>query len=235
VVAVSQGGELAGMAAEKGLPLWRFEHAGQPRAAVGYSYGLLLSLFSRLGLLPEQGGHVAAAVAAMREQASQLHADVPAVQNPAKRYAGQLMGRWFTVFGAEFLGPVARRWKTQVNELAKAWAQFECLPEANHNALAGTSWPEALNTQAFCMFLDSEKYHPRNRLRTDLTRRAYMLEGISTDFYLAQGDSRLAHQWTALHFGDYMACYLAIAYQVDPTPVAALENLKAELKAQAEN
>jgi glucose/mannose-6-phosphate isomerase len=37
--------------------------------------------------------------------------------------------------------------------------------------------------------------------------------------------------WTALHFGDYMAFYLAMAYNSDPTPVEALENLKATLRA----
>jgi glucose/mannose-6-phosphate isomerase len=34
-----------------------------------------------------------------------------------------------------------------------------------------------------------------------------------------------------LLFGDYMAYYLAMAYGMDPTPVEALENLKAAMKA----
>jgi len=50
------------------------------------------------------------------------------------------------------------------------------------------------------------------------------------DTYTAKGNTPLAHIWTALHFGDYMAYYLAIAYGVDPTPVTALVNLKAALK-----
>ena len=57
-----------------------------------------------------------------------------------------------------------------------------------------------------------------------------MLEGLNADRYTAKGDSPIAHIWTALHFGDYMAYYLAMAYGVDPTPVAALESLKAALK-----
>jgi glucose/mannose-6-phosphate isomerase len=36
--------------------------------------------------------------------------------------------------------------------------------------------------------------------------------------------------WTALHFGDYLAYYLAMAYSVDPTPVEALEKFKADMK-----
>ena len=62
-----------------------------------------------------------------------------------------------------------------------------------------------------------------------------MLEGLNTDFIDAAGDTRLAHQWTALHFGDYTAYYLAMAYEVDPTPVEAIESLKVEMKRAAPN
>jgi glucose/mannose-6-phosphate isomerase len=32
--------------------------------------------------------------------------------------------------------------------------------------------------------------------------------------------------WSLITFGDFMAYYLAMAYGVDPTPVAALVNFK---------
>jgi len=34
-----------------------------------------------------------------------------------------------------------------------------------------------------------------------------------------------------LHFGDYVSFYLAMSYEVDPSPVAAIETLKKELAA----
>ena len=226
-IAICTGGKLAQKAVEAGLPLWKFEHSGQPRAAVGYSFGLLLALFCRLGLLPDQSAHVSGAVAAMQEQQANLRAEVPAALNPAKRYAGQLVGRWVTFFGSGLLAPVARRWKGQINELAKAPANFEQLPEADHNTLAGTLQPaDLLASRTLTLFLAAPSDHPRNRLRSELTRQTFMLEGLNTDFYMAKGPSPLAHLWTALHFGDYLAYYLAIAYQVDPSRVDALLHLK---------
>jgi glucose/mannose-6-phosphate isomerase len=124
------------------------------------------------------------------------------------------------------LEPVARRWKTQINEIAKAWAQFEALPEADHNTLEGVANPTENLAQVMALFLRAPSYHPRNQLRTDQTKTIMMLEGLNTDFIDAGGDSRLAHQWTALHFGDYTAYYLAMAYGVDPTPVEHLADLK---------
>ena len=51
LLAITTGGELEQRALSAGLPLWKFDHTGQPRSAVGFSFGLLLAAFSRLGLL----------------------------------------------------------------------------------------------------------------------------------------------------------------------------------------
>jgi glucose/mannose-6-phosphate isomerase len=230
LLAVCTGGTLEARATQAGAPLWKFSHAGQPRAAVGYSFGLLLALFARLNLIPNQAEDVAHAVSAMRAQQEQLRTEQPAALNPAKRYAGQLVGRWVTFVGSGYLAPVARRWKGQVNELAKAPANFEFLPEADHNTLAGIGVPEEILTRTLTLFLTSPSEHARNRLRADMTRQIFMLEGLNTDFYIAKGENALAHVWTAVHFGDYLAYYLAMAYGVDPTPIDTMVGLKEALK-----
>jgi glucose/mannose-6-phosphate isomerase len=226
LMAISTGGRLGQAARDAGLPAWEYAHTGQPRAAVGFSFALLLAVFARLDLIPAPADELGEAVQAMRAQQSNLAPKVPVVKNPAKRMAGQLYGRIVTVFGADALEPVARRWKTQINEIAKAWAQFEALPEADHNTLEGVANPTENLAQVMALFLRAPSYHPRNQLRTDQTKTIMMLEGLNTDFIDAGGNSRLAHQWTALHFGDYTAYYLAMAYGVDPTPVEHLADLK---------
>ena len=227
LVAVSTGGELATRARANNVLLWTFEHAGQPRAAVGFSFGLLLAMFQRLGLIPDQKEALEGTLASMKRSQQRIKADIPAVKNPAKRYAGQLMGRWVTVMGSGLLTAVARRWKGQLNEVAKAGANFELLPEADHNTLAGTMNPEeVLNPHTMTLFLRAPSDHPRNRLRSDLTRKVFMLEGMNTDYVDARGDTPLAHMWTLILFGDYMAYYLAMGYGVDPTPVQALVEFK---------
>lgn len=232
IVAVCTGGELAKRAKAADIPVWTFDHAGQPRAAVGFSFGLLLAMFQRLGFIPDQTEAMTDTLDSMRRIQQHLRADVPAAHNPAKRYAGQLVGRWVTIMGSGLLSTVARRWKGQMNEVAKAGANFEFIPEANHNTLAGTLNPQdTLNAHTMTMFLSAPSDHPRNRLRMDLTRKAFMLEGLNTDSIEARGSSALAHMWTLILFGDYMAYYLAMAYGVDPTPIQALVEFK---KAMAE-
>jgi glucose/mannose-6-phosphate isomerase len=232
IIVVSTGCELAKRAKANNNPIWTFDHTGQPRAAVGFSFGLLLAMFQRLGLILDQQATIDDAIASMKRSQQHLKADVPASKNPAKRYAGQLMGRWVTIMGSGLLSTVARRWKGQLNEVAKAGANFEFLPEANHNTLAGTINPqETLNAHTITLFLRADSDHPRNRLRSDLTRQAFMLEGLNTDHVDARGDTPLAQMWTLILFGDYMAYYLAMGYGVDPTPVQALVDFKRVLTA----
>jgi glucose/mannose-6-phosphate isomerase len=232
IMAVCTGGELAKRAKEQDIPFWTFEHKGQPRAAVGFSFGLLLALFERLGFIPDQKEAMEDTIASMKRSQEHLKADIPTVKNSAKRYAGQLMGRWVTVVGSGLMTTVARRWKGQINEVAKAGANFEFIPEANHNTLAGTMNPdETLNAHTMTMFLCAPSDHPRNHLRMELTRKAFMVEGLNTDVIEARGHTPLAHMWTTILFGDYMAYYLAMAYGEDPTPIKALVDFKQAMAA----
>ena len=79
------------------------------------------------------------------------------------------------------------------------------------------------------LFLRAPSDHPRNRLRSDLTRRTFMVEGFNTDFVDACGDTPLSHIWSALHLGDYTAYYLAMMYGVDPTPVPTIAGFKMDM------
>ncbi len=230
VLAVTTGGKLATQAQEKGHTVWQFVHPGQPRAAVGYSFGLLLALFARAGWLPNPAGDVHAAVDAMQAQQATLKAAVPTADNPAKQWALRLEGKWPMVFGSGALAPVARRWKGQISEIAKALAQFEFLPEADHNTLAGLHNPRVLFPQTIAIFLTATGEHPRNQLRARLTRDVFQQHGLEAALVEARGEGRLAQQWTALHLGDYIAYYLAMRYDTDPTPVTAIEGFKAALK-----
>jgi len=232
-IALTTGGKLAQAAAEANVPLWLFKHKGQPRSAVGFSFALLLSALVRLNLLDHPGNELEDALSAMQRQQISLLAQVPVTKNPAKRIAGQLVGRWVDVIGAGVLAPVARRWKNQLCEVGKAWASFDVLPEADHNSLEGIINPGDFISKTMVLFLRAGSIYPANRMRLDLTRKTMMLEGVNTDFIDAQGETRLAQQWTSLHHGDYVAYYLAMAYEVDPSPVMTIESFKREMQSAA--
>lgn len=229
ILAITTGGALEERAREHGVPVWKFEHKGQPRAAIGFSFGLLANLADRLGMAENVKQKLRNATTLMKEQQAGIQAEISVNKNPAKRSAGQMVGRLISVYGADHLTPVARRWKTQLNELAKTWSQCDEFPEVDHNAIAATMHPEAPLENVFAFFLTGSFQNPRNKKRIELTRDRFMREGINTDTYDARGLDEMTQMWTAIHFGDYVAYFLAMLYEVDPTPIDAISWLKKSL------
>lgn len=230
VMVITTGGEIEKRANAQGIPVWKFAHPGMDTTAIAHPFALTLALLARLGYIPDPSADVAEAVAMMKLSQQHIVPEVIAAKNPAKRYAGQLVGRWVTFVGTEQLAPVARRWKTQINQLAKAGANFEVIPEATHNTLSATLNPNpTLNAHTMTLFLRAPSDHPRNKLRSDLMRQTFMLEALNTDVIDGRGESITAHLWTLILFGDYMAYYLAMAYGTDPSEEDAFMNFKTAL------
>jgi glucose/mannose-6-phosphate isomerase len=227
---LTTGGRLADLAGEAGSLTWQYQDPGSVMAGMGWFLGLGLAALVKLDILEDPGQELELAIANLHRQQEQINAAIPVVHNQAKRLAGQLYGRCVAVLGSGGLAPAARHWKDQLNRMAKVWAQVETLPEADYNTLEGNLNPEEALKRLMVIFLRSSLDHPRNQLRLDLTRQSLMLEGIGTDFYLAPGETTLAQQWAALHFGDYLAYYLAMAYGVDPADLPALESMDRMLK-----
>lgn len=231
ILAMTTGGALAERAAADGVPLWQFSYSSQPRAALGWSFGLEVGLCQRLGLAGDLSNDVAETLDLLQQGREALTGSVPMADNPAKRYAGQFADRIPVIYGGGIMTPVARRWKGQVNENAKAWSEFDVLPEQNHNGVAGTELPEEALGKLFTMILKSSYDHPRVALRGDLTFKLYLQQAIGVDTYTARGESRLAQMMNATQFGDYLSYYLAMIYGVDPTPIPPISSLKEGLAA----
>jgi glucose/mannose-6-phosphate isomerase len=228
---VGAGGELAQVAQKVGAVYWSYPDEGRLYEPLGWMFGFTAAALFRLGLLPEIGTELTGAVQAMRQQQASLRAEVPAIGNPARRMAGQMMGRWVTMIGSGMLAPVARHWQNQITRLAKTWVQVEFLPEMDHTLLGSVLQPDSMLSSTMIVFLRGSSGSPRNQLRGNLTKQAFMLEGLGTDFVDAAGETPLAQQWTSLHFGNYTAYYLAVAYGVDPAPSPAIELFMREMAA----
>lgn len=229
ILAISTGGKMQDLAREAGTDAWTFEHDGQPRTAVAYSFGILLGLANRLGLVDDQIQALEEAIQVMRENRPLYSTQTIEQANPCEELAIRLLDKNVVIFGAGSMEVIARRWKAQIGELAKAWASFEAIPEMNHNTLAGLLFPEKLIGETLAVFLSAPSDHPRNQLRIYANISLFVEAGVEVCQMHAKGQSRLAQMWSLLQFGDYVTYFLALAYGVDPTPVAILGTLKQKL------
>lgn len=230
LLSIATGGELAQRTCAHGLPLYLYHYQTQPRAALGYALMSLLGIAQCLELVSDKSADVVEAIAVMRQWQEEIRETVPLVRNAAKSLAYKLYGRMPVVYGAEHLSEVARRWKGQFNENAKTWAFFDVMPELCHNSVVGYPAPSGLPQRVHVIMLTSPLNHPRVQMRFDIVRDLLQRDGFSCDVVKARGHSKLAQVLSTVHFGDYVAFYLAMLYGVNPWSIGNIEFVKSRLR-----
>jgi glucose/mannose-6-phosphate isomerase len=226
---VTSGGPLLSVARQAALPLLECPPVGQPRVSVGWNAVLLAGLLERAGLLDIDERDVEAAAAAAAAMVQRCEPGVPTADNPAKRLAWSFLDRVPVIEAGGFLAPVARRWKTQLNENGKSTAVFEELPEATHNAVVGYAQPESIGERLFVVFLVSPDDHPRIAQRAALSGELLDERHILHETVTADGEGRLAQAFSTIVLGDFASAYLALLYGADPTSAAAIAWVKERL------
>jgi glucose/mannose-6-phosphate isomerase len=225
---VTTGGRLATLASEAGHPLLRYQLGGQPRAALGFGVGLVHELLGRLGLISEPDP-LAPVATALEELLDRMAPTVETDVNPAKQLAWSLFGRMPIIYGHGPMAAVAHRWKTQLNENAKAWSSWEPMPEANHNAIEGSLNPRELGDAPYIVQLRDREEPDEIAERYRVVEELLGERATNRSSVTAEGPSPLARVMTAAAYGDLVSVYLAILYQTDPTPVTLLAMLKERL------
>ncbi|MGH2401837.1 MAG: bifunctional phosphoglucose/phosphomannose isomerase [Candidatus Limnocylindria bacterium] len=225
---ITTGGRLATAAGEAGLPLLQYKIGGQPRAAIGFGVGLVHELLSRAGLIVD-ADPLGPVVAALEELLERTGPSVETEANPAKQLAWSVFGRIPVIYGHGAMAAVAHRWKTQLNENAKAWASWEPMPEANHNAIEGSLNPRELGDALYVIQLRDRSEPGAIAERYRVVEELLGERATNRSEVWAEGPSALARVLSSVAYGDLFSVYLAILYQTDPTPVTLLAMLKERL------
>ncbi|MBE3598711.1 MAG: bifunctional phosphoglucose/phosphomannose isomerase [Limnochordaceae bacterium] len=231
IVALTSGGRLGDLAAQKGWPTARLPSGLPPRAALGYSLFAAIGILEAAGLLPEMQTPVEQSIRAVEAVRQRCAMARSLKDNPAKQEALELVDRVPIVYGSSGIGAsVAYRWKCQFNENSKHPAYWTSLPELDHNEVVGWEAPPPSAARLLrILMLEVGDESPRMERRFEATRR--ILEGRASSMVTlrGEGEGHLARALSVLHLGDYVTFYLAIAKGVDPTPVRFIDRLKAEL------
>ena len=223
---ITTGGRLKSLAEKNAIPILSYHYRSAPRAALGYSFILMLGIVHKVGLISDKSKQVDRMAGVMEELLAGIGEKVPSSVNPAKQLAGKLYGRLAVIYGGGILSQVARRWKTQLNENSKAWAFYEVFPEVNHNGVVGYEFPQAITRGAFVVFLQAKGLPPPILSRYKLTAELLDRAGIAHEFVEARGEDTLSQMMSLVLLGDYVSYYLAMLYHVDPSPVSTIDYLK---------
>ncbi|MFF4237148.1 SIS domain-containing protein [Actinomadura geliboluensis] len=227
--------------------------AGQPRSTL---WGLTVPLVvaaRTLRLVDVPDAVLESTATLLEDVAHRCRPSSEPFVNPAKRIALDLAGDVPLVWGTSAIAATAAyRTACQLNENAKYPAVFGEMPEAGHNQVAAfdgffarggsPAEPGASDDDHFfrdraedpehglhLLLLRDVDEHPRVRARAEAAAALARDRGVVVTEIRAEGEHPLERIASLIASADYVTVYLAIALGVDPTPVPAIDELKARI------
>lgn len=227
IICVCSGGKMQKKASAAGYPCVLVPPGKRPRANTGYLLMPMVAIVERLGLVKPDSAARREALSVLRRQEKELNRKVPTRRNPAKRLACGLRDRFPFIYAAvPWLGPVAFRWRTQLNENSKALALSHELPELDHNEVVG--WRCGAGTVRAPIWVVLRPSHAKRETLDRVRFTETVIEGrITRHTIAARGKSRLSQVLSLVHFGDMVSLYLAFLNGVNPADTAPIDRLKA--------
>jgi glucose/mannose-6-phosphate isomerase len=236
---------LAHIATQSGVPLIPVRSAGRPRAMLwGLTVPVILT--ARLIGLADVSDDVLEDTAKRLEDIS--HRCRPSSElfiNPGKKLAAELAGAVPMVWGdSPLAGVAAYRFACQFNENAKYPCVYGSLPEASHNQVVAFDGPFGGTEDDFfrdraeverglhAIVLRDVTEHPRVARRREVSVDLARARGIPVTEIAAEGTHPIERIATLIALADYTTVYLAIELGIDPTPEAAVQELKARIADQ---
>jgi glucose/mannose-6-phosphate isomerase len=233
IVAVTGGGQLASLALEWEAPVIAVPpDIPQPRAALGAMAIPPLVLLEKLGLYKGAQSWIDEAVWQLKRRRDGL---AGAGDGSEAAAVARTIGRTMAlVHGGGAVGAAAaQRWKTQINENAKAPAWWSSQPELCHNEICGWGQHGDVTRQVItAVALRHDGEHPQMDRRFELVGE--LMREVVADVVevRAAGEGDLAQLLDLILFGDYVSLWMAVEAGVDPGPVPVLVDLKRALAGQ---
>lgn len=230
LMALTSGGRLAEIAAERGFERWSVTGGKMPRAMLAEMFATALGAFHEHGWLTLSDAGIERDVTMLRMLTDMLNAPPTTSAHPLHAMLESLTDRHPMIYGSGLFMPVARRWACQINENAKRAAQWGVLPEMNHNEVVawieGGPWGSR-----YQVILLSDPDAPADVLqRIPATRSLAEGAGWPVRVQTPVADTHLGRILEQSVVGDWLSYWMALAAGMDPTPIPPIDALKASLQ-----
>ena len=144
MVCITSGGLLGEWAVEQDKYAIRIPPGYPPRTALGFLFIPMLMVLTKLGLLETPEVELEETIALLERKAAEYHPSEPTDKNKAKQLSAHLHDLIPILYASERFYPVARRWKTQIEENSEGFAHSNVFPELNHNEVVGWEASQSL-------------------------------------------------------------------------------------------
>ncbi len=225
--------QLAKMARQHNWPAYIFnpEHnpSGQPRLGLGYAVFGLLGLLANLGIINFDLNEADQLINNLQAINQNWLPSIPTADNDAKQLAQQLRGRQVWLIGPDCLSGNLHILRNQINETSKNLANYLTVPDLNHYAMEGLSFPTSIPETVAALSFKITGLPDRLTKRLALTDEVLEQNHLLVYNYQAAATNRLGQTLEILAFGSWLSYYLGLLNGVDPVKIPWVDLFKKKL------
>jgi len=231
IIGISSGGKLEEYCKNRKVSHIKIPENIPPRAATGYILFSSLLALKKIGVLKiDYISEIGESILITQELINNVNKEIKEEENLAKQLANKIYGSIPQVYGFNEYAPIAKRWCTQFNENSKIICKYDEVSECNHNDIVGWSADIDVSKKFSCiLFRDHENESIYISKRLEFMKKLFLEVANNVIEINVKGKKRLSKMMYAMCLGDFVSVYLAILRKVDPTPIAAITELKDEL------
>ncbi len=229
---ITTGGKLLERAKENQVPAIRPREGFQPRAALSYSFTLVMLFLNKIGLSPFDGEAIMTTAKFLKHRVQFFSIDNPIEGNVTKQLAEKLKNKIPIIYtGPGLTAPAGIRFRGQLSENAKVLAFSDVFSEFNHNQLVGYETADRYKDSVFVIVLRDADDGSAISRRMDIVEGLIAEKEIDVVEIESVGENKLQRVLSLVQVADFASFYLAVSNGIDPTPVDPIESLKKALSA----
>ncbi len=191
----------------------------------------VVAVMEKLELLTGQVEKLAYGINLLKNVRETIRSEVPQARNIAKQTAQALLGKLSVVYGATgYRTVVAERLKNQISSNAKSAACRGNFPDVVEGTICG--WELAREQCKGVAFLFITDADDRSEVADQMAAAREALEEYATVNVEMKGNTNIEKLLYGIYIADFISCYLAFLYGVDPTATELTTRIKANLEGE---
>lgn len=213
-------GQLEKMIMKDNIPGYIFDPVenpcGEPRLGVGYSVFGMMVMLAKAGLFKIKVKEIEEIINSLEIRDRRLRVSEPTRNNAAKQLALQSYNHIPILVGAEHLEGGLHALRNQFCESSKNFCDYLTIPDLNHFAMEGLSFPITNNKNMIFLLFQSQLFHPRIQKRIKLTKEVIKKYKIPVISYELKCETKIEQAFELLQLGSWLTFYVGILNNIDP-------------------
>ena len=233
IIAITTGGKLFDLLKNKKINEYvKIPDGLQPRAALGFSFSLMLILLNKLQIINDSFVNaLESSISKLKEKTKEYSLENN--NNIAYSIANKIYNKNPIIYAEEgIFNIIGYRFKCQLAENSKILAFNNAIPEMSHNEIEAYTNTVNIKNNFIVIWIDDSVYHDRNKKRIQIVNNIWknkIKEQIFLKLQFKEVENKLLKYLSYIQLVDWISYHVAILNNTDPSTIPNISQLKKTL------